>query len=104
MTLANFNEPHHALLRQKDMKESNIQEIGYMDGEMRRCNKNKKSKISHRPDKCSYLLAALFQSKNTYDHLILMPTLFSLFCLITTRKKLDAEGRAVAKGIILNVT
>ena len=105
MTLANFNEPHHALSRQKDVKESNIQEIGYLDGEMRRrYNKTKKSKISLHPDKCSYLLAALFQSKNTYDRLILVPTLFSLFCLITTSKKLDAECRVVAERIILNVT
>lgn len=45
MTLANFNEPHHALLRQKDGEESNIQEIGYLDGEMRRkYNKKKKKK------------------------------------------------------------
>ena len=102
MTLANFNVPHHALLRQKDGKESNIQETGYLDGEMRRrYNKTKKSKISLCPDKCSYLVAVLFQSKNISDPLILVPTLFSLLHLLTTSsKKPDAECRAVAGGII----
>lgn len=60
------------------------------------------TEVSLQPDKCSYLLAVPFQSKNTYDPIILVPSLFSLFCLLG--KKPDAEHRAAAEGIIFHVT
>lgn len=66
----------------------------------RRQNKPQQCKISFCPDYSSYLLPALFHSKTTDDHLILVPMLFSLFCLITRSEKLDTKRRVVAEGII----
>lgn len=104
MTLANLNEPHHALsYAKKDRKDSNIQEIGCLDGETRSYHNTKLCKLSLQPDKQSSLLAALFQSKNTQFSFNAL-NFFSLFCLMSQVKTLMQKCRVVSVGTIPNVT
>lgn len=96
MTLANLNEPHHALSRQKDRKDSNIQEIGCLEGEMRRYHNTKLCKLSLQPDKQNSLLAALFQIKTT-QFSFNAPTFFS-FLPNEPSENLDAEMQSGGSG------